>query len=105
MQRFLADLPPRLRIIVLLSNGDAYVQACFERVSRLHPKVVAYGDGRVLWLHVVHFGSPGVNHIRGWLDAQPNKQGWKRDLAVAAVSGTFGKMGELSRIVRRPWQN
>ena len=96
MQKFLADLPPRLRIIVLLSNDDAYVQACFERVSRLHPMIerindVAYGDGRVLWLHVVHFGGPGVNHIRSWLEAQTNKQGRKRDLVVAAVSGHLKK--------------
>jgi hypothetical protein len=92
MGKYLAKLPPRLTIIILLSNDDAYMQACFERVHYLHPMVkwvndVAYGDGRVLWVHVVHFGGPGANHIESWLEGRPNKQGKKRALAVAAVSG------------------
>jgi hypothetical protein len=54
MSRLLAKLPPRLETVVLLSNDDTYVDACFERVRLLHPDTrrinkVAYGNDRVTW--------------------------------------------------------
>jgi hypothetical protein len=90
MGRFLAKLPPRLETVILLSNDDAYVDACFERVRNLHPNTrrineVAYGDDRVIWIHMVHFGGTGFNHMTSWLDGKPNKQGRKRAAALAAL--------------------
>jgi hypothetical protein len=90
MGRFLTKLPPRLETVILLSNDDAYTDACFDRVRRLHPKTrrinqVAYSDGRVVWIHVVHFGGTGFNHMTSWLEGKANKQGRKRDMAVAAL--------------------
>lgn len=91
MEQFLGRLPPRLETVVLLSNDDSYVDACFDRIQRLHPRTrrmndVAYGDGRVTWVHIVHVGGPGINHITSWLTGASNKQGRKRGLAVAALS-------------------
>ena len=74
----------------MLSNGDDYVDSCFERTQRLHPSTrrindVAYGDDKVLWVHTVHFGGKGFNHINSWLDGAQNKAGDKRRQAVAAI--------------------
>ena len=87
---YLAELPPRLEIVVLLSNGDQYIADCFQRIKQLHLGVrrinaVAYGDHRVTWIHVVHFGGVGINHINSWLANDPNKAGEKRRLAVKAI--------------------
>jgi hypothetical protein len=91
-RRFLTRLPSRLKTVILLSNDDAYMDACFDRVRRLHPNTrrinhVAYGDGQVVWIHVVHLGGTGFNHMTSWLEGKANKQGRKRDLAIAALKG------------------
>lgn len=90
MSQWLRSLPPRLQIVVLLSNDDEYVDACFQRIRQLHPPThrindVAYGDGRVTWVHIVHVGGPGINHIEDWLAGAENKQGRKRRLALEAL--------------------
>lgn len=83
MSRWLSTLPPRLRPVIMLSNEDAYVDACYKRVRQLHPNTrmineVAYGDDRVTWVHIVHVGGRGVNHIEDWIAGRDNKQGRKR---------------------------
>lgn len=90
--KWLSELPSRLRTVVLLSNDDAYVEACFNRIRALHPAIrrinqVSYGDDRVVWVHIVHVGGTGFNHMTSWFEGKPNKQGRKRELAVAAVRG------------------
>jgi hypothetical protein len=90
MGGFLGKLPPRLETVVLLSNDDAYVNACFESVRRLHPDTcrineVAYGNDRAIWVHMVHFGGTGFDHMTSWLEGKPNKQGRKRDMVIAAL--------------------
>lgn len=87
---YLGRLPPRLETVVMLSNGDPYIESCFQRIKRLHPSTrrinaVAYGDGRVTWVHVVHLGGVGINHINDWLSNAANKAGEKRRLAVQAL--------------------
>ena len=91
VRQHLGTLPPRLRVVVLLSNDDAYVDFCFSLVKALHPGLrrlndVAYTDGTVTWVHIVHVGGPGANHIQAWLGGAPGKQGDKRRLAVEAVT-------------------
>ncbi len=76
--------------MVLLSNSDNYVEDCFQRIRMLHPETrrinpVAYCNGKVTWVHVVHFGGVGINHINSWLGDEPNKAGQKRRYAVQAV--------------------
>ena len=87
---YLSRLPPRLETVVLLSIGNSYIEDCFQRIQKLHTGVrrinhVAYGDEKVTWVHVVHFGGPGINHINSWLGDAPNVVGQKRRLAVQAL--------------------
>ena len=90
-RRFLGALPERLRIVVLLGNEEGYVEGCRELVSRLHPQVrpinaVAYGDGRVTWVHTVHAKAQG-SHLPDWLEQSSalGGQGRKRELALQAI--------------------
>lgn len=95
VRRHLGALPFRLQVVVLLSNDDAYVDFCFNMLKALHPGLrrlndVAYTDGKVTWVHIVHVGGPGANHIQAWLDGSPGKQGDKRRMAVEAVKRALG---------------
>jgi hypothetical protein len=90
-EHFLAVLPERLRVVILLGNEDGYIEGCRELVSRLHAHVrpinaVAYGDDRVTWIHTVHAKAQG-SHLRDWLDrpASEGGQGRKRELALQAI--------------------
>jgi hypothetical protein len=95
MKQFLATLSPRLRTVILLSNDDIYVDACFERLRHLHPGLkrinsVAYTDGRVTWIHTVH-GSPlAQSHINTWLEGADSVQGRKQREAAAAIRPALG---------------
>ena len=86
----------------MLSHGDKYVDACFERIRRLHPGTrrindVCYGDDKVLWVHTVHFGGPGINHTNAWLAGAPGTSGDKRRQVVAAVAARQRKR-EAARV-------
>ena len=35
-----SELPPRLQIVVMLSNDDGYIETCRERIAQLHPELV-----------------------------------------------------------------
>ena len=83
-------LPPRLQTVVLLSNDDDYVDVCFAKIRSIHPGTrrinqVAYQTGSVTWVHIVHVGGPGANHIKAWLAGAPGKQGNKMRLAREAL--------------------
>lgn len=87
---FLSDLPNTLRLCILLSNSENYIQACLETISRLRPNTrkindVAYGDGGTTWVHIVHVGGPGKNHINSWMEGT-GRQGEKRRQAQQAVA-------------------
>lgn len=86
---FLSNLPDRLDTVVLLSNDDSYIAACCEVISRLRPNTkrinsVAYSDERITWVHIVHVGGPGKNHIADWF-AGRGTQGEKRLKAQDAL--------------------
>lgn len=92
--QFLSSLPPRLRIVVMLSNDEPYVGSCMNRIATLHPGTkrindVAYGDGKVTWVHIVHFGGQGFNHMRDWMDFADNKAGRKGRSAFEAVKAAL----------------
>jgi hypothetical protein len=92
---FLGALPASLRVVVLLSNDDKYVEACFSAISRLRPRTrkinaVSYGDEQVTWVHIIHVGGPGKNHIAAWFDGE-GTQGGKRRAAQAAVRLALGE--------------
>lgn len=92
--KFLRTLPRSLQVVVLLSNDDKYVEACFAAVRRLYPttrriNTVSYSDGQVTWVHIVHVGGPGKNHITAWFDGD-GVQGAKRYAAQAAIRHALG---------------
>lgn len=92
---FLRALPSSLRVVVLLSNDDRYVEACFLAVRRLRAGTrrinsVSYGDEQITWVHIIHVGGPGKNHITAWF-AGESTQGNKRRDAQAAVRRALGE--------------
>jgi hypothetical protein len=92
---FLSRLPDRLRLCVLLSNDDRYIEATRRAITRLRPMTrplnsVAYGDEQITWVHIVHVGGPGRNHIDAWIEGR-GLQGQKRVQAQMAVARTLGR--------------
>jgi hypothetical protein len=90
-RRFLSALPPRLRLVVMLSNDLTYVEACKEALAIVHPELtrlnpVAYRTGAVTWVHVVHPSGASGKHVPAWLDATEGVQAQKREWAIAALS-------------------
>jgi hypothetical protein len=95
VHRFLARLPDRLRLVIMLSNDDTYVDACAEAIARVHPALlrvnpVAYRTHGVTWVHVVHPSGASGKHIPMWLEATSGKQAAKREWAIAAVNDSGG---------------
>jgi hypothetical protein len=93
--KFLRSLPANLRVVVLLSNDDKYVEACFAAICRLRPgtrriNAVSYGDEQITWVHIIHVGGPGKNHITAWFEGE-GTQGDKRRDAQAAVRRALGE--------------
>ncbi|MFO0992610.1 MAG: hypothetical protein U1E67_11860 [Hyphomicrobiales bacterium] len=91
---FLGALPTSLRVVILLSNDDRYVDACFAAIRRLRPSTrklnaVSYGDEQITWVHIIHVGGPGKNHITAWFEGE-GTQGDKRRAAQAAVRHALG---------------
>jgi hypothetical protein len=89
-RQFLAAFPPRLRLVVMLSNDDDYVDACREMMRRIHPGLrtvngMAYAVRQVLFIHVVHPSGASGRHIRDWLDGKSGKQAEKREQSLAAL--------------------
>lgn len=46
---------------------------------------IACGDEQITWVHVVHFGGQGFNHMNEWLAGSPGKSGGDKRLAVSAL--------------------
>jgi hypothetical protein len=95
---FLRALPASLRVVVLLSNDDKYVEACFAAIRRLRPgtrriNAMSYGDEQTTWAHIIHVGGPGKNHITAWFEGE-GIQGDKRRDAQAAVRRALGEAVE-----------
>ena len=93
---YLTRLSPRLQIVLMLSNDASYMKSCRERITRLHPGTreineVAYGDGKVTWVHIVHFGGQGFNHMNSWTALADNTAGRKGRAARDAVLEALGR--------------
>lgn len=100
-RRFFSILPPRLRLVVMLSNDAAYVEACRAMVVKIHSellvvKPVAYRTGAVMWVHVIHPSGASGKHVPAWLDGRDGTQAQKRQWAMAAVA-ECGLMLPISR--------
>ncbi|HVM62620.1 MAG TPA: hypothetical protein VMV72_17295 [Verrucomicrobiae bacterium] len=100
--QFLKDLPSRLKLVVMLSNSDSYVQLCRRTITNLHRDVkhvneVAYGNAGVTWVHVIHPSGSSGRHIPTWLAMLTDtRQGLKGALAYQAVERS-GAVAELRR--------
>lgn len=93
--RFLARLPDRLRLVLLLSNHAPYVNGCYQRLQRLHPDLrrlnpIAYTNGNVTWVHVVHASGLAAAHRKAWLNGRDTTQGRKYQMALEAVRVALG---------------
>jgi hypothetical protein len=92
-RRFLVDLPPTLKIVIFLGNGDKYVDGCQEVVRTLYPQsfrrinpMAVSADNR-LWLHLSH--PSGLNgHFETWLSGDIESGGRKRLWVEEAVRTT-----------------
>lgn len=91
VERFLTDLPPRLRLVIMLGNDSGYVKLCMAEIACIRPgglrgiNDISYSDGKVTFIHVTH-PSPGNGHFSNWLHGSPETtSGRKRELALAAL--------------------
>lgn len=93
-ERYLTNLPDRLRLVVFLGNSDAYVEGCQALVRRLYPEtyrainpMAVSADGR-LWVHLSH--PSGLNgHFEQWLAGPASGTGRKRAWVEEALSAQF----------------
>lgn len=90
-KRFLSSLPPRLKLGVLLGNGDGYIKGVKEVFKTIHTESyqdvneVAFKAGGVLWVHTAH-PSPLNGHLGEWLRGHwQTRQGRKAFLAIEAA--------------------
>lgn len=94
--RHLARLPPRLKLVILFGNNADYVDGCFRAIAGVRPglrklNAVAYTDGAVAFVHVVHFKAQG-GIVPNWCHGKPGQashaerdQPLKRVLALQAI--------------------
>jgi hypothetical protein len=89
-ERFLGALPPSLKGVMLLGNGDGYIEAYREVLRRLHNRdfevlnPVATRAAGIPWIHLSH--PSGLNgHFESWLTGDPASGGQKRIWAEEAL--------------------
>lgn len=90
--RFLGELPPQTRLVVLfgLGTGGNYVREARRLIERARPGTwrrineVAYTDGKVTFVHVEHFAAQGAL-IPNWLGERPSDRARLGVLAREAV--------------------
>lgn len=90
--RFLADLPSRVRLVVMMGMGSKgnYIRTCrtlFEAVRRgawATVNEVAYADSQIVVVHTEHFASQGAL-LPDWLSGAAHERGRLGILARAAV--------------------
>jgi hypothetical protein len=93
MERWLTDLNPRLRLVILLGLTNAYVAAVISRIRALHPQTFRQENATtvhaagVVWTFVQHPSKQAVTSFRDWIGDEPLD---KRDNAVAAVHAALG---------------
>jgi hypothetical protein len=90
--RFLSELPDHLRLVVMLSTDNIYIEGCKKQISSLHSSSfevineVCYRTGRVTWVHAAHPSHTNGWHGR-WLDAPVSTtSGNKREKAKQGIA-------------------
>jgi hypothetical protein len=95
--RYLADLPPETKLVVMLGLGTRgnYVQACRHAFAKARPghwrtiNDVTYSDGRVVVVHTEHFASQGAL-LPNWLSGELHKRGRLGLLVPDGVKAALG---------------
>jgi hypothetical protein len=95
--RYLADLPPETKLIVMLGLGTKgnYIQACrqvFTKARAGHWRTingVTYTDGKVVVVHTEHFASQGAL-LPNWLSGELHERGRLGLLARDGVKAALG---------------
>lgn len=92
IRRHLSVMPPSVRAVVLLGNGDRYVEGVMSLMQRIFSdfvriNAVAFYANGVRWVFAAH-PARGNGHFDTWVSgASEVVQGRKRELAVEALSG------------------
>lgn len=101
-QTYLGDLPPRLRLVIMLGTTDSYIESCRDLVRSLSPTLfkpinsVSYESRGVVFCHISH---PSLlnGHHTNWLSGNTSTTpGSKRKEAINAVrlAGLGGALHE-----------
>jgi hypothetical protein len=93
-ERYLASLPPSVRLVLMLGNEKSYIKTCHGLMQRLYPPVrwlndVAYFASPVTWVHLAN-PSPGNGHVNAFCNGDSlvstNPQVLKRELAARTIA-------------------
>ncbi len=89
-RRYLADLPKSVEVVILLGVANAYIENCWELVSKLYSDThrinkVAYQAGSKLFVHVAH-PSPANGTFNQWHHEKEGAASVKRELALEALN-------------------
>lgn len=83
-------------MVVIFGNDVDYVDGCFRAIAVVRPgmrklNAVAYTDGTLVFIHVVHFKAQG-GIVPNWCHGEPGRashaehdQPLKRELALQAI--------------------
>jgi hypothetical protein len=89
---FLSELPPSVRLVVMLGTGDPYITGCKALIRSMYRgqvteiNSVAYETPSVLWVHLTH-PSRGNGYFSAWLSgATTDPSGKKLHDALSALS-------------------
>lgn len=100
---FLGDLPPSVRLVLMLGTTDSYIEGCREVVRSLHSpgfaeiNEVSYRTGDVVWVHVSHPSGLNGHHPTWMAGDQSTTPGKKRNLAIEAIRlSRMDSPGQLS---------
>lgn len=89
-QRYLADLPKSVEVVIFLGVANAYIENCWDLVSGLYGDArringVAYQASGKLFVHVAH-PSPANGTFNQWCHETEGTASVKRELALEALS-------------------
>jgi hypothetical protein len=90
-EKYLQHLPSRLKLILLLSTDDSYIEGCKSLIRELHKSTykeinaVAYKAGGVFWVHISHPSTENGRHNKWVSDPPTTTSGRKRALAAKIV--------------------
>jgi len=89
--KYLKHLPSNLKLILLLSTDDKYIEGCKDLIKNLHSETfsdvnsVSYKAGGVYWVHISHPSTENGWYNKWVNDSSISTSGRKRALAEKTV--------------------